>query len=122
VHRKELCERRAEAEVVAEEVWRCLWAPGDLNWWIGSVFAVGSLLFVLGSVLSLKPELAYTWSLTATDVNSVYFIGSLPFTTAAYLRLFQAANASEFDPSARHAAPRRRTVFGTTPEECRPRP
>ena len=115
LHRKELRELRAEAEVVVEEVWRCLWAPGDLNWWIGSVFAVGSLLFVLGSVLSLKPELAHTWSLTATAVNSVYFMGSLPFTTAAYLQLYQAANASEFDPSAPHAAPRRRTVFGWKP-------
>jgi hypothetical protein len=84
-------------------LWRCLWMPRELNWWIGIVFAIGSLLFALGSVLSLAPALAARWSLDAAAVNAIFFAGSIPFTTAAYLQLSQAANAGE--PSARGPSP-----------------
>lgn len=70
--------------------------PGQLNWWIGVVFALGSALFALGSVLSLVPALARSWSLDTQAVNAIFFAGSLPFTTAAYLQLFQAANTAAF--------------------------
>lgn len=72
---------------------RCLWMPRELNWWIGSVFAFGSFLFALGSVLALSPKIAAIWGLDSLAVNSIFFAGSIPFTTAAYLQLFQAANA-----------------------------
>ncbi len=75
---------------------RCLWMPQQLNWWIGVVFAAGSLLFLLGSVLILAPALARIWTLDATAINRIFFAGSIPFTLAAYLQLFQAANAGEF--------------------------
>jgi len=71
-----------------------LWQPGQLNWWIGTVFAVGSALFALGGLLSLQPALAAHWGLDTAQVNAVFFAGSIPFTTAAYLQLFQAANAT----------------------------
>ena len=70
--------------------WRLV---GDLNWWIGLVFAVGSLLFILGSVQTLWPRLAAT---AVFDPAHVFFAGSLPFTLAAYLQFFQAGNASDF--------------------------
>ena len=75
---------------------RWLWAPAKLNWWIGIVFALGSALFTLGSLLILVPGLAEHWSYSEMQVNAVFFAGSIPFTTAAYLQLFQAANAGEF--------------------------
>lgn len=65
-----------------------------LNCWIGVIFAIGSLLFALASALSLAPALAQAWSIDSTRINQLYFAGSIPFTTAAYLQLFQAANAS----------------------------
>jgi hypothetical protein len=74
-------------------VFRTLWAPGQLNWWIGSVFAIGAALFMAGSILVLAPAIAPGWSANA---NAVFFAGSIPFTTAAYLQLFQAANAGGF--------------------------
>jgi hypothetical protein len=77
---------------------RCLWMPQELNWWIGVIFALGASLFLLGSVLSFVPELARTWASDATGINRIFFAGSIPFTTAAYLQLFQAANAGEFSP------------------------
>lgn len=100
------------ANVVATLL-RCLWMPQQLNWWIGVVFAAGSLLFLLGSVLSLAPALARTWPL---DTNAIFFSGSLPFTSAAYLQLFQAANAGEFSPNGRRS-PRRTAWFGWRPHD-----
>lgn len=66
----------------------------NLNRWIGIIFALGSVLFMLASVLSLVPTLAQAWSMDPTKINLIYFAGSIPFTTAAYLQLFQAANPS----------------------------
>ena len=95
---------------------RCLWMPQQLNWWIGIVFAIGSLLFMLGSILSLAPKLASTWSLDATAINAIFFAGSFPFTTAAYLQLFQAANAAEFS-SHGVAVSQRLVWFGWRPRD-----
>lgn len=65
-----------------------------LNRRIGLLFAVGSLLFMLGGIFSLEPGLAEGFSLQTGALNAIFFAGSIPFTTAAYLQLFQAANAS----------------------------
>jgi hypothetical protein len=70
-----------------------LWMPRDLNWWIGVVFAVGAGLFALGCALFLYPPVATALSVTEEQANAVFFAGSIPFTTAAYLQLYQAANA-----------------------------
>ena len=57
-HRKGLVLREdARPMRVAETLLRCLWMPRKLNWWIGTIFAVGSFLFALASVLSLAPDL-----------------------------------------------------------------
>lgn len=94
------------------EVERWAFVPGRLNWWIGSIFAVGAFCFALGGALSLWHGLAR--ALGVTDVNLVFFVGSIPFTTAAYLQLFQAANMPPSHPDA--ATERRRVrVFGWFP-------
>lgn len=116
-HRKRLPiagQRRPMAEV--DRLLRCLWMPRQLNWWIAVVFAAGSSLFILGSVLSLAPALARAWGFDATATNAVYFAGSIPFTTAAYLQLYQTANAGEFSP---HGLPQTRhtALFGWRPHD-----
>lgn len=73
--------------------WRCLWMPRRLNWWIGAVFAIGSLWFAVGSLLAMWPAMAEALGIGAKAVNWIFFAGSVPFTTAAYLQLHQAANA-----------------------------
>jgi hypothetical protein len=93
-----------------------LWAPGELNWWIGTLFALGAFLFATGCVISLTPALAQWVGLSATGVNAVFFAGSIPFTSAAYLQLFQAANAPA-DHLAREQAPHRRQFFGWRPKD-----
>ena len=95
-------------------VWNCLWAPGQLNWWIGTVFALGALLFAAGCVLSLVPSLPTSLGLSPGQVNGVFFAGSIPFTTAAYLQLYQAANAPGLDPMSVQS-PARRRLFGWNP-------
>ena len=91
--------------------------PRQMNWWIGSIFALGSLLFALGSVLILVPELAQKWSLDTSAINATFFAGSIPFTIAAYLQLFQAANAGEFSPHGRSTPKRRALLFGWRPHD-----
>ena len=66
-----------------------LWLRPAYNWWIGALFAMGSLLFMLGAGLSIAPT-----TLGAVQVALVFFAGSIPFTTAAFLQNLQAANAA----------------------------
>jgi len=110
-HRKGLHEAAKVARLL-----HCLWMPGELNWWIGSVFALGASLFMLGSILVLLPALASAWALDTNAVNMIFFTGSIPFTTAAYLQLFQAANAGAFS-SQGNQPPRRTLLFGWRPHE-----
>jgi hypothetical protein len=116
-HRKgilapELAALRADEVVLA----RSLWMPEKLNWWIGVTFALGAFLFGLGSILWLVPGLAAALGVGAQAVNAVFFCGSIPFTTAAYLQLYQAANAGEFsaDDGGSRRSPRR-IFFGWEP-------
>ncbi|QDU41125.1 hypothetical protein Mal4_54900 [Maioricimonas rarisocia] len=97
-HRKGLSSRTADNATPTAARWHCLWMPRELNWWIGTVFAVGSLLFVVGSAVSLVPAAASDLDVTAQQINAIFFAGSIPFTVAAYLQLFQAANAGTFRP------------------------
>lgn len=108
-HRKGLLVRSAdEAEELAVTLSSCLWLPRRLNWWIGSVFAIGSMFFALASILSLAPTFASEWAMGPTQINAIFFAGSIPFTFAAYLQLFQAANASSTSDN-------RRSLFGWRP-------
>lgn len=114
-HRKGLVLPAAvKAVAITETLLRCLFNPSSLNWWIGIVFAMGSLLFALASVLSLSPVVAAWWSMKPATINALFFAGSIPFTTAAYLQLFQAANAGDF--LANHPGSRQRlSLLGWRP-------
>lgn len=116
-HRKRLVLREVQGIVhFGRLLLAQLWQPGQLNWWIGVIFAIGASLFALGSVLTLSPELAAAVSLSPSEVNAIYFLGSIPFTTAAYLQLFQAANA---EPAPGAATSNRRSwqLFGWKPHD-----
>jgi len=112
-HRKELRERDPGEAIK----WlRCLWMPGRLNWWIGVVFSFGALFFMLGSIVVLMPSLARAWALEANTVNGIFFVGSVPFTIAAYLQLFQAGNAGAFTPQ-RESGARSVVIIGWLPQQ-----
>jgi hypothetical protein len=116
-HRKgiDVCAARA-AKGRAAKWLSCVWMPGRLNWWIGVIFALGSLFFALASVLSLAPSLARARSLDSAAINTLFFTGSIPFTIAAYLQLYQAANAGEFADSNTPSS-RRPVLFGWRPHD-----
>ncbi len=90
------------------------WQPKELNWWIAILFVVGAILFLLATALSLAPELARAWSVKTGHVNLIFFIGSIPFTIAAYLQLFQASNAGEFFTTGTKL-PLKTIIFGWKP-------
>jgi hypothetical protein len=90
--------------------------PWRLNWWIGTIFAAGSLLFAFASVLSLVPSLARMWPVDTAEINAIFFAGSIPFTVAAYLQLFQAANVAPFPPM-NAEEPGRMHVVGWKPND-----
>lgn len=85
--------------VLHSRAWRKAHLGPALNRPIGGLFALGSLLFAAGSILSLWPALAQVASLDSLAVNAVFFAGSIPFTLAAALQWFQAANAAPFGAS-----------------------
>lgn len=71
-------------------------APRRLGWWIAVLFAIGATHFLMASLASALPE---AWSAVAPKVlphartlGWCYFIGSLFFTTAAWLQWLEALN------------------------------
>jgi len=65
------------------------WAPRARGWWIGVLFALGSSCFVLGAF----PPYAVAVGADADDVT--YFIGSIFFTSAAFLQWREAVDATD---------------------------
>ncbi len=63
------------------------WAPFAMTWWMGVLFAVGSVCFALGS---FPP---YVTAVGATPDNITYFVGSIFFTTASFLQYMEVASA-----------------------------
>ncbi|BCJ47542.1 hypothetical protein GCM10010168_19000 [Actinoplanes ianthinogenes] len=64
------------------------WAPRARGWWIAVLFAIGSVLFAVGSVPAYADAVGSRWD-TVT-----YFIGSLFFTTASFLSYREAVDAA----------------------------
>lgn len=69
--------------------------------WIGGGFAVGSIFFAVASTLALSFELANFFGVSGIVINKIFFVGSIPFTTAAYLQLVQSANGFELNKSSK---------------------
>ena len=72
-----------------ESTW---WAPRHRGWWIGVLFAVGSLLFALGAV----PGYASAVGIDADAVT--FFVGSLFFTSAGFLQFREVVDSGPDGP------------------------
>lgn len=99
-----------------ESVRPVFWQSQAYNWLTGLIFSVGASLFMLGSMFSLMPS---EWSITpsAFVTSIVFFMGSIPFTTAAYMQHFQAANTPTFMVAPQSAgSPRRISLIGWHPD------
>ena len=64
------------------------WAPRSRGWWIAILFMMGSSSFAVGSF-------PLTASLLGSAAGPVFFIGSIFFTTAAYLQYYEATNEGD---------------------------
>ena len=79
------------------------WAPTAVGWWIGVLFAIGSVCFTVGALPGYVG-----W--VGTDADAItFFVGSIFFTTAAYLQFVQTVNA----PHALTSGPQDRFRFWT---------
>ncbi len=63
------------------------WAPRRASWWIGVLFAIGSLCFFLG------PFPGFVQLVGSAADGTVFFVGSVFFTSAALIQYLEAANA-----------------------------
>jgi hypothetical protein len=83
------------------------WAPRAIGWWIGVLFALGATCFALGAM----PAYA---SLVGNGIAGLtFFLGSIPFTTAAFLQYLQTVNARGAPPGV--DSPRRFRVLTWEP-------
>lgn len=90
-HRKRSAGRRHQAVQRTESVW---WRPHRRNWWMAVLFVVGSACFVAGAVASQWAATPRRW------IGATFFVGSLFFTSAAYLQYTEAVNSERgLDPS-----------------------
>jgi hypothetical protein len=69
------------------------WAPGAVAWWIGLLFAVGSVCFAAGAA----PGYVDAVGVAADAVT--FFVGSLFFTVAAGLQYLEVANSPALSPA-----------------------
>ncbi|MFN8026451.1 MAG: hypothetical protein U0W40_08920 [Acidimicrobiia bacterium] len=63
------------------------WAPTALGWWIGVLFAIGAACFTIG------PFPGYADAVGERADAITFFVGSIFFTSAAFLQYVQAVNA-----------------------------
>jgi hypothetical protein len=77
--------------------WLRLWAPHRLTWWIAQLFIIGSACFALGGFASNWPQYSPAALAHSGVINTVFFIGSLFFTAAAWSQLLEAINGDVAD-------------------------
>jgi hypothetical protein len=73
----------AESQTRQQSVW---WRPHTRGWWMAVLFSIGALCFVAGGIAS-------QWASTSRPAIGVtFFVGSIFFTSAAYLQYSEAVN------------------------------
>jgi hypothetical protein len=61
------------------------WHPRSIAWWTGVLFMIGSFCFALGSFPG------FSSAVPTSIVGVTFFVGSIFFTTAAFLQLIQSS-------------------------------
>lgn len=108
-HRKRLGLRPPDGHRIGELERRWGGRPSASSWWMGALFMIGSFCFALGSTP------LYFDNIDAEIVAATFFVGSIFFTSAAFVQYHEAASApSGIDPA---ATPSRglRALLGWTP-------
>ncbi len=63
------------------------WAPRSRSWWIGVLFAIGSILFALGAVPG------YLQAVGRLPDSVTFFVGSVFFTSAGFLQYWESVDS-----------------------------
>lgn len=66
------------------------WKLQSLTWWIGFIFTVGSILFVIGSIPMMFPNPP------EHKIALINFLGSVCFTIGSYAALLETINLTAF--------------------------
>ena len=73
--------------------WLRFWAPSRLTWWVAVLFAIGSALFSVGGYGITFPDDSPEILTAGMNLDWVFFIGSIFFTSAASCQLLESINA-----------------------------
>ena len=125
-HRKKLQPLRVHdlEEFVNErlplKVWLRFWEPTSISWWLAVLFMIGSALFTFGAALAIFPSFMSPWWHQPIVNNSVFFVGSIFFTTAGATQYLEVIN-SELTDLANARTPDARTRRGIRWFAWRPR-
>jgi hypothetical protein len=98
-HRKRLQPLRLDkanhykSEAVPLKVWFKFWDLSSVSWWLALLFMTGSALFSLGAALSIFPSMLTPWWHLPLVNNSIFFLGSIFFTTAAITQYLEVVNS-----------------------------
>jgi len=82
-HRKRSPAGNRGATAEGRSVW---WRPQQRNWWMAALFVIGALCFTIGGIASQWAATPRAW------IGVDFFVGSLFFTSAAYLQFSEAVN------------------------------
>ena len=98
-HRKRSpARRRGATDTVAAEEQSVWWRPHRRDWWMAVLFVIGAFCFTAGGIASQWAATPRPW------IGVDFFVGSLFFTSAAYLQYSEAVNVE------RGLGPRRHRV------------
>ena len=82
-HRKGAPAREPPTGAAQERVW---WRPRRRSWWMAVLFALGSACFLAGGIAS------QSGGPSTSAIGVTFFVGSIFFTTAAYLQYSEVVN------------------------------
>ena len=96
--------------------WLRFWAPRRMGWWIAILFMIGSALFAIGGAQGTWPGSPVARWFDPSLTGWIFFVGSLYFTSAAYLQWLEALNNDVADSDlSTGAKPRGWRFFGWRP-------
>jgi YrhK-like protein len=81
-HRRGWDAAAPQSESGGESVW---WRPHRRDWWMSVLFSFGALCFAVAAVAS-------QWATPRDWIDVTFFVGSIMFTSAAYLQYLEAVN------------------------------
>lgn len=98
----------AEKETSKAWWWLRIGLLARVVWWISALFMTGSACFAVASGAGIFPGVFGAFASDATAVNTVFFVGSIFFTLAAFFQFLGAVNADRISAIAHKQTPQQR--------------